>query len=1466
MRLARRLVHALLLVLTLLVGATVAVVIVSQTAWFRNWLRGYIVSEADKYLNGTLTIQRLRGNLFYGVELENVGISLDGSEVVAVENLGLDYNVFQLITRGLSIDSLRLTHPVVYLRRDGDSWSIARLLKKQEQEADREGPAFPIAVDEIGISNASVLIDDGRGVSGVDLPDRLDQIDAKLAFRYEPVRYSIEISHLSFRGSAPELTLNSLSGGIAVKDDTLFLDSVAIRTADTSIAVDGSIQHYLSTPQFTLQVTSDRVSLPEVARLIPSLKGVDLQPAFEVRVNGPLDRLGVDMNVRSSAGQLTGQVVADLLSVRQAVQGEVHVRHLDLAPLLQDPAQRTDLTADVRADLTTGGWADLDSLRGTASITAPEVVASGYTIEKVAAAGTLNGRHVDVQARATAYGVAATTQGTVTVPQADDPLTFDLRGTLSRINLSRLPRELGAPRVATDLGLQYHATGTNPMDAHRRRITADALFVDSTVPGARVRKGSTAGVAVNGAAIGYRADATVEQVDLQALGDAFAVPVLADPRHSSAINAHVTAEGSGTRVRAADVTLHGDVTESTVLGGTIPHLAVDVTLQDGAAHVVATGAFAGFDPAVLSGKPAVAGQVAGSLSTDVTIADVADGLAPERVAGSARVSLEPSTVGGLAIESAALDADYRDQSGEIHQFELTGRDVHVNAAGTLALNDTDQSHLTFQADTPRMAEIAALFDVPVSGIAKVYGTITGNRTRLQAKGTLSADALEYQGNGALSVDASYIVDVPDLSVERAAVDADTKATFVTLAGQNVNELTAKTTYADRRVTFEATATQPERRLDAVGALVLHPDHQEVHLTSLGLRAGQQQWTIASGTAPTINYAADTVTVDGLRLQSGAQAIAVDGAFGKPGDALQVTATDIDLAGVDALLLRPPQFTGTLSASARISGSKVAPDVSGQFNVAGGGFRQFRYDTLGGTVSYEAGGVTLDARLQQNATQWVTAKGYLPTSLFSGATEAKPAAGGHIEPATPADRVDLTIESSPLDLGLVQGFTTALTDVTGTVEAHVRVTGSGQDPHPTGTLQVANGGLTVAPTGGVYSHIAGRVDLQDDRVHIDQITVLDNHQSSLSVTGDLAVHAGEVGGFQIWVNSDDFKVIDNTIGNVRLQSAVSLSGQLRAPIVQGYVGLTTGQVNLDELIAIIGASPYPTTAAAPDAGNTTAVIARATPAPAATGPFDALRMNLDLSVPDDLVVKASSLQTPGSPVSLGALNLTLGGDLTARKDPGTAVRLAGAINTVRGTYDFQGRRFEILRDGTVRFEGLDQLNPSLDIRTRRLIQGVEARVNIRGTLEKPEILLSSTPPLEQADILALIVFNQPLNQLGEGQQVSLAQRAQSMAAGAVAGQLAQSIGNALNLDTFEIDVAPENGGGPQLTLGQQVGQNLYVKVQQGIGDQSSTNVVLEYELARWLRLQTNVQQGSSTQESLFRRNQGSGADLIFTFSY
>jgi autotransporter translocation and assembly factor TamB len=1513
MSIVKRATHVLIVVLTLLVGATAAAVIVSQTAWFKNWLRGYIVREANQYLNGTLSIERLGGNLFFGIEMENIGLSMDGSQVVAVKDLGLDYNVFDLITKGLSIDSIRLDKPVIYLRREGDTWSLSRLVKKQESESDRSGPGKPIAVDAIGISDGSIVVNSPVGTSGVAVPKRIDHLDAKLSFKYEPVRYSIEVSHVSFRASEPALALNALSGGIAVKDDTIFVEKLALRTSETSLSMDGAVQNYTTKPVFNLQISSDKLSLPEIARLVPALAGIELQPSFNVRSAGSLDRLGIEMNVQSTAGTASGKLVADLQAPGQSVQGDLSVRHLDLSTLLNDPKQKSDINADARADLHGEALSNVNALRGTVTVDSPRLVAAGYVADRVRAKAQVDGRKLSVDGSAMAYGAAATVAGAITLPDfatKERTVAFDVHGKATHLDLRKLPRQLKVPPAATDVTAAYHATGsvgsgssrtlpkrgtptsgesgsnqtlakhgtpksvgsgsnrTVPEDGTRtsavsgfsRTVVVDLRFDPSRVADAQIAGGSTAGVTIMGNEVAYRADASVTELDLQRIGETFNVPALADARYKSRINGHLAASGRGTTPQTIDVTANGTLDDTSMLGGTISQLTFDATMAGDTAHVTANGTFSGFDPAVASGKSELKGAVAGSVNVDATVEHVSSGVTLEAVQADATVTLDPSTIGGLDLARASLDATYRDSAADIRTLDITGRDLNVQASGRVALDDSGQSNFTLHADSPNLEAIGKLADQPLTGIGKVDATITGNRHEIKAAGTLVGDGVKYGDNGALALSSQFNAAVPELNVADARVTADTHATFVSIAGQDINEVDAKTTYNHKQLEFDATLKQPQRSLGAAGSLLLHPDHQEVHLQRFALQTQGQIWQLAQGSQATINYGHDAVSVDQVTLVNGNQQIAADGTFGG-GGGLKVTLTNVDLANIDVMLLRPPQFTGTLNASATVSGTTAAPEAKGNFKIERGGFRQYGYDSLGGTVNYAGSGLTLDTTLQQNPTTFLTAKGYLPTALFKGVSAAD-RARAHGAPIAEADRVDLHIESTPIDLGLVQGFTTALTNVTGTVQAKIDVGGSAADPHPTGVVTVDKAGFTVAPTGGVYSNMQGKIDLQPDKVHIDNIFVLDNHQSALSITGDLAIHELEVGGVELFVNANDFKVIDNKLGNVRVNTNLEIAGELRSPRIAGDFGISTGQIEIDQILALATDAAY-ATEQTEYLGQTDAAAVQSAPAP-----IDALKMDVRVTVPDDLVIKASDLRAPGAPVSLGALNLTLGGDLRATKDVGKQIVLVGTVNTIRGTYDFQSRRFEILRDGTVRFDGepLNELNPLLDIRTRRLIQGVEARVDVRGTLKQPEIALSSTPPLEQADILSLIVFNQPINSLGEGQQVSLAQRAQQLATGTVASALSSSIENALGLDTFEISTAPDSGAAASLTVGEQLGQNLYVKVEQGIGGQSETNFILEYELTKWLRMRTNVLQGSSNQQQLFQRAQGSGADLLFFFSY
>ena len=177
--------------------------------------------------------------------------------------------------RASSLDQIKIDQPVLQVERDANGWNLARLVKRQQQEADREGPTRPVSLPSIEITDASVSIEDSTP-AGVSLPRRLDDLDVKAGFEYAPVHYSVNLDHVSFRGSSPDLSLQQLTGKLAVRDDNLYLEQVTLKTSETSLTVDGVIEQYLSTPVVKLTTTGN-VSLPEIGRIVPAAAGY--QPA-----------------------------------------------------------------------------------------------------------------------------------------------------------------------------------------------------------------------------------------------------------------------------------------------------------------------------------------------------------------------------------------------------------------------------------------------------------------------------------------------------------------------------------------------------------------------------------------------------------------------------------------------------------------------------------------------------------------------------------------------------------------------------------------------------------------------------------------------------------------------------------------------------------------------------------------------------------------------------------------------------------------------------------------------------------------------------------------------------------------------------------------------------------------------------------------------------------------------------------
>ncbi|HXW07164.1 MAG TPA: translocation/assembly module TamB domain-containing protein [Vicinamibacterales bacterium] len=1495
MRVIRRVLQVVAVLGTLIVGAVAVALIVSQTPWFRDWLRRYIVRESRQYLNGELTIGALSGNLFFGVNLSDIAVDISGTRVVAVKGLQVDYSVFQLISEGIVLDEITIVEPRLRLERDSQGWNVGHIIKPRRREADREGPGRPVRLQAIRVSDGAVDVDDRQPSDAVRLPDRIADLDVRAAFAYEPVRFSVDVEHLSFRTGSPRFALRQLTGRLAVRDDDLHLEDVVLRSPETAVNVDGVIRDYLGTPVLKLTATG-RVSLPEIGRIVPAAAGYPLAPEFDIKASGPARQLKLDLDVKSDAGRIRGDVTADVQAPGYAVKGTLQTERLDLAPILKNPAQRSDLTGrttvDVRLASEPAALPAAERLSGTFRFSGPRVMAAGYEAADVRAEGSFQAGRLRLHAAASAYGGSATATGALRLPAGERPLAFDLRGRADRVNLETLPRTTGAPALATNLSVtEYEIKGEG------RAISGRVVLDQSTVEGATIEQGTIASFTSKGAGdVTYTARGGVADLDLRRLGRALDVAALDDPLYEGRINGRFDVTGAGTKIDRMTLDASGVLSNTALAGARLDDFAFETHLRNGALEGTVKGRFADVNPATVAKRADLEGSVSGSADLRVELATLEGPLTPESVEAAGRLDIERSSVGELTIERATVQGEYANRVGNITTLELASPDLAVNASGRLALDGASESSLTYHIEATDLAALGRLAGrKDLDGSAILDGRVSGNAVSLTTTGTLQGSNLTYGDNNALDLDSTYTVTIPELTPADARVEATTTATFVKAGGLQLNEVTATTTYTSHQLDFKANLQEQKRELDATGRVIFHPDHQEIHLPELAIRTEGLEWRMAGGGDPRIQYGQDRLTVDDIRLVNGPQSLDLQGTLALKGETptgtLDVKAANVDLAQLEQLLLQERGLTGTLSADATITGSSAAPIVDGRVEVREGGFRSYQYESLVADVDYQGNRIGLDATLQQSPTEAITARGSVPMTLFARGE------AGHVE-ETPEDRIDLRIQSTALGLGLIQGFTTSVTNVTGTIEADVRVTGSGRDPHLEGHIDIRNGAFGVPLGGTAYSGLDTRIDLTTDLVRIQSFDILDENGARLSVSGQLAVHERKVGAVDVSINSKNFEVIDNELGDVGLDSSIRITGELRSPRIEGEIRTATARIEVDQVLQLFydpyevdsmpavvsaertvagsGSAEEATRQALARARTTGAAPAEPVPAdegaPAPGGAFAPVSMDVRVVIPDNLVLRGNDLR-PGGPTgaALGDINVTVGGDLRLRKKSGGPMTIVGTANPVRGTYTFQGRRFELSRKGTVRFTGDAEINPLLDITAVRQIpdSGVEAQIRITGTTRAPQLELTSTPPLEQSDILAMIIFNRPVNELGSGERASLAATAGGIATGFIAAPLGESIGRALDLDLFEITTTTEDGDfGAGITLGQQIGDRAFLKFRQQFGEQSTTEFMIEYQLASFLRLQATgaPQTSGSANRITQRRVERAGIDVIFFFSY
>lgn len=961
--------------------------------------------------------------------------------------------------------------------------------------------------------------------------------------------------------------------------------------------------------------------------------------------------------------------------------------HLNLAALLDDPGQESDLSGAFEA---TGTGTDPEALAADFRL---DLEPSRYRQQQITAgslAGSLAGGALD------AHLVAATPEGRLAADLAGRPFdetpTLALsNGTFRGLNLALL---LDDPSLQTSLSgrLALDARGFDPQVATMRGALT---FSPSTINRAELRGGTVALDLVRGR-LQAEADLGFEQGA-----------------------AHLAFSG-----RPFDETptyeAEGDLEELNLAALLSPDAArpalVDLTFEiEGR----------GFDPrtatiaATASGHAVLPGATVDTLDVRARLAEAVLDVEDFRLRSDIA---DASAEGAIALYEAAAT-----RSTDL-AFEARVKDVEPLNAYLSEPLTLESGSVSGRAYGPAGRPLR--FDVRAEADQFAYGETRASRLEAELSGEYllrppPADTLARPG-----------------PLARFRGSARLRFGYLAAAGLTIEEGDVDALYDGDEIVAEG-AVAIDRARDFTFRLRtdLQPEAQRAVLETFRFNVGDETWELLQ--EATVSYG-ERIRVRNLLLHSGRQQIAADGVIDLEGE--QNFVITIEEVEVDpfADLVGYEGVGGELTATLVLSGPAAEPHIEGEVRIDSLETRGELVGALSVGLAYDSLRLSLEALLTHVSGQTLTAEGFLPLDVrLAGDGEALP-------PGAPVHLV-VRADSFPVAWVEPFLPEEAVSEIGGALAIDLTVAGTQEAPELEGQALLSEGRLGLPALGRTFGDVHVPLTFERNLIRIGAARAGTGRNGELRATGTIELRELSIGELDVALEMDDFRVIDTpTYRDLRLTATAAdrlrFEGTTEMPRLSGALTLASGSIYLTEELTGPELEEVELTPAQVQRVEATFGVRIAEADTARSALFENLALALEVDIQRNVWLRSRT--NPVLDIEfLGAVEAQKepGGDIqlfrSIEVNRGNVKLYGRTFDITQGTLTFNGPIPETLVDLEAAFRVPARQGPG----TQATIT-----VAFTGRLaENPELTLGSDPPMENADIACYLAAGSPCGEAFQG---------------------------------------------------------------------------------------------------------------------
>lgn len=272
-------------------------VLLLQTGLVRDRLCTFLIEAANKQLNATVGIQRIRGNFLSGVSIEGISVNTpENQPVLFIEKVSARYFLPMVLAKVVYVNNVRIKGlRLDMIKLPNGKWNFSTFLKPSDktEESSPASAGFPflVVVKRFEIADALLALKESDQGSTATRSLQIDRFAAGVEYG-ETLQLSILESSMTF--NTPEALSVAMTGKAVFDPETtgIIIDNLIIQSGPSTINVGGDCRFQEKIPVFDCAIGLDGVDLGDIGRrlLISSLP--------EGAVSGTITVSGTPADVR----------------------------------------------------------------------------------------------------------------------------------------------------------------------------------------------------------------------------------------------------------------------------------------------------------------------------------------------------------------------------------------------------------------------------------------------------------------------------------------------------------------------------------------------------------------------------------------------------------------------------------------------------------------------------------------------------------------------------------------------------------------------------------------------------------------------------------------------------------------------------------------------------------------------------------------------------------------------------------------------------------------------------------------------------------------------------------------------------------------------------------------------------------------------------------------------------------------